>query len=43
MQPVRLLMRATDMMPYDQIYLIAILWLLILPVALFVLTVVDAG
>ena len=43
MQPVRLIMRATDMMPYDQLNLIAILWLLILPVALFVLTVVDAG
>ena len=28
-------MRAMDMMPYDQLNLLAILWLLILPVALF--------
>lgn len=36
-------MRAMDMKPYDQLNHIAIPWLLILPVALFVLTVVDAG
>ena len=36
-------MRAMDMVPYDQLNLIAILWWLLLPVALFVLTVIDAG